>query len=318
MIPLKDCFNNNTFQYFPINPKSNKEYGYYINTLCDFEIKKPIGKRDFIANQTVKHLRQKLELERAFIPVLKKYFRKQTTSVRKKSPNIITIEPLLVDHYLRVARKITGRNIKQVDVNQVVNNLIKSKVKKQAGLIDETTNKDIEQAVNLAREQLANEGTMAPSQALLYSIAAKIFLNMSKGRLSGIATTETQGMYEALRAELIEAYKNEIPDIIIEKDVNKMEEIAEMTDSYTYAVIADRLKGRNVNNAELFGLVALMVKRWVTVGDSKVRAAHQEANGQTVNILMPFMVGGEMLRYPGDPMGSAKNICNCRCSVAYI
>lgn len=52
---------------------------------------------------------------------------------------------------------------------------------------------------------------------------------------------------------------------------------------------------------------------WVTIGDSRVREAHVAAdfthreNGY-------FSVGGELLRYPGDPDGSAGNIINCRCS----
>ncbi len=31
-----------------------------------------------------------------------------------------------------------------------------------------------------------------------------------------------------------------------------------------------------------------------------------------------FDVGGEQLMYPGDPAGSAGNICNCRCTVIYF
>ena len=54
-------------------------------------------------------------------------------------------------------------------------------------------------------------------------------------------------------------------------------------------------------------------KRWVTVGDSRVRAAHAAADGQEVPLGSPFVVDGEMLEYPGDPHGSAGNVINCRC-----
>ena len=60
------------------------------------------------------------------------------------------------------------------------------------------------------------------------------------------------------------------------------------------------------------------MKRWLTMGDLKVRAWHKDAHGQTAAVTMPFVVMGEMLMYPGDPNGSAKNICNCRCIVAYL
>ena len=49
-------------------------------------------------------------------------------------------------------------------------------------------------------------------------------------------------------------------------------------------------------------------KRWVTVGDSRVRAAHAAADGQEVPLGSPFVV-----EYPGDPHGSAGNVINCRC-----
>lgn len=54
-------------------------------------------------------------------------------------------------------------------------------------------------------------------------------------------------------------------------------------------------------------------KRWVTVHDDHVRAAHAAADGQEVPIGSAFLVGGEPLAYPGDPRGSAHNVVNCRC-----
>jgi hypothetical protein len=32
----------------------------------------------------------------------------------------------------------------------------------------------------------------------------------------------------------------------------------------------------------------------------------------------PFIVMGEQLDYPGDPVGSAGNVINCRCTQIYI
>lgn len=54
-------------------------------------------------------------------------------------------------------------------------------------------------------------------------------------------------------------------------------------------------------------------KRWLTSGNPNVRAAHRDADGQTVNIDAPFRVGGEALMHPGDPNGSAGNVINCHC-----
>lgn len=61
-----------------------------------------------------------------------------------------------------------------------------------------------------------------------------------------------------------------------------------------------------------------LVKTWLatTRGTTAAatRPAHRAADGQTVPITEAFTVGGEALQYPGDPRGSAGNVCNCRCS----
>jgi len=54
-------------------------------------------------------------------------------------------------------------------------------------------------------------------------------------------------------------------------------------------------------------------KQWLTSGNSNVREAHEEANGQIVDADESFEVGGEQLRFPGDPDGSPENIINCHC-----
>ena len=61
-------------------------------------------------------------------------------------------------------------------------------------------------------------------------------------------------------------------------------------------------------------------KRWITVGDSRVRDAHNRANGQEQLLNEPFKVGGELLMYPGDRSlgASIGNIANCRCSQIFI
>ena len=55
------------------------------------------------------------------------------------------------------------------------------------------------------------------------------------------------------------------------------------------------------------------MKGW---GCSKVptsRPEHIAADGQEVGKHDKFLVGGEWLEYPGDPEGSAENVCECLC-----
>jgi hypothetical protein len=72
--------------------------------------------------------------------------------------------------------------------------------------------------------------------------------------------------------------------------------------------------------SEQFAIMGTMEKTWVTMGDLKVREAHQKANWQTVKTNEPFLVKGQNLMYPGDTsMGaSLDNTSGCRCHAAYL
>jgi hypothetical protein len=53
-----------------------------------------------------------------------------------------------------------------------------------------------------------------------------------------------------------------------------------------------------------------MTREWTTARDGRVRLAHQIAQGQQRSVAEDFLVGGEKLRYPRDPKGSAANTIN--------
>lgn len=59
-------------------------------------------------------------------------------------------------------------------------------------------------------------------------------------------------------------------------------------------------------------------KEWIAVKDARTRDPHAVADGQVVGMDDLFNVGGERLRYPGDPNGSAENVINCRCATGHI
>lgn len=54
-------------------------------------------------------------------------------------------------------------------------------------------------------------------------------------------------------------------------------------------------------------------KKWVTKEDTAVRGTHAAAHGQVVPLNAPFVVGGQMLMYPGDPRAAIGERVNCRC-----
>lgn len=78
------------------------------------------------------------------------------------------------------------------------------------------------------------------------------------------------------------------------------------TDAASAAVVQDKPEYR-------------IEREWIAILDSHTRLAHADADGQRVPLGTPFEVDGESLRWPGDPLGSADNVINCRCRVfAYV
>lgn len=73
--------------------------------------------------------------------------------------------------------------------------------------------------------------------------------------------------------------------------------------------------------AELTGLD--MQREWVAAHDSRTRRSppdafdHAGMDGKRTGMKEPFNVSGQSLMYPGDPRGSAANVINCRCQIAY-
>ena len=60
-----------------------------------------------------------------------------------------------------------------------------------------------------------------------------------------------------------------------------------------------------------------MMKEWVASFDDRTRSTHAEAGAsEPVPQNEPFMVGGALMMYPGDPSGPASEVINCRCSIA--
>ena len=57
-------------------------------------------------------------------------------------------------------------------------------------------------------------------------------------------------------------------------------------------------------------------KTWVTMRDDLVRSKHKRAEGQRQLLKDPYLVGGELLMYPGDTSlgATAGNVINCRCN----
>lgn len=54
--------------------------------------------------------------------------------------------------------------------------------------------------------------------------------------------------------------------------------------------------------------------RWLATEDERTRPWHREADGQVQPWGVPFAVGPETLKFPGDPTGLPSNVIRCRCT----
>lgn len=82
------------------------------------------------------------------------------------------------------------------------------------------------------------------------------------------------------------------------------------------AVMAGQLAAAREREAE-HGIT--LYKRWLATEDTRTRASHRVADGQTVPLAQPFRVGGFLLQFPGDPIVIAPHeTINCRCSLLIL
>jgi hypothetical protein len=104
------------------------------------------------------------------------------------------------------------------------------------------------------------------------------------------------------------------PDRAAARDVLAVSEWAGVADEI------GRTQSTPVLNAGVSAAGALAVaaghdleQSWHAILDTHTRPAHTEADGQRQPFGHTFIVGGEQLRFPGDPRGSIENTANCRC-----
>jgi len=155
----------------------------------------------------------------------------------------------------------------------------------QARIISETTSRNLNDAVRMAREEAVADGVVLSTRELAANAAA-ILKRKLAGRVDSIAMSETQSAAETTK--------------FFEAEIDDGHEPSILRPATAVAVTTAK-------------------KTWRTVGDKRVRPIHRAVNGQTVPILEPFIVNGEKLMYPGDRSlgASVGNVANCRCSAIY-
>lgn len=115
-------------------------------------------------------------------------------------------------------------------------------------------------------------------------------------------------------AQMINAIQKEYEGISIQ---DKAEQYYDSQDNESMKALLESEYHRVYNTARENSFVGHK-KRWVTVGDDKVRITHEFLDGVTVNAGERFYTfDGDSALFPGD-FTSAENNANCRCIIDYL
>lgn len=155
----------------------------------------------------------------------------------------------------------------------------------QAAIILSTTQGEINQAFTDASLDIDPTITDVRERRTAIAAAAAVgFAGLTRNRPNVIAVTETQNATEFTKLTTFKEVANS--EILLE--------------------------GQPADEQQSF-------KVWHTILDDRERPAHHDANKQRVPLNEPFVVGDELLDYPGDTsMGATLgNIINCRCTLTY-
>lgn len=251
---------------------------------------------------TSRQLKYKIELERIYKPEIKRIFGSilqdfkvivANTGIPPVSSEYLPVwQVSLNNHYKRVQKKFTGivqsskKQDEEFDEELLSLALLMwrdQQSKKQSQYIVNTTRDNMLEAIRIAREEAMNEGKVLDDKELAL-VATAILRKKFSSRVDHIAMTETQASSESTKfAE------------------------AEVISGLRPRIISNRFQRSNTR------------KRWLTVGDRRVRPIHKLANGQIRRIHDPYVVNNQFLMYPGDTSlgATVDNVANCRCISVY-
>lgn len=135
-----------------------------------------------------------------------------------------------------------------------------------------------------------------------------------------------QETFNDIREKIIQGYADGEP---VETMAAKIDSILHVTGSENWPNRAQVIAITEVNSGANAGWFAAaqqhqdlagepLNKRWVASRDEHVRPEHRAADGQTVPLPSPFIVGGFPMLYPGDKSAPAHLLVGCRCTAVTV
>lgn len=141
-------------------------------------------------------------------------------------------------------------------------------------------------------------------------------------RLAGQVTDTTYGQIQDQLAEGIVA--GDSIDVLADRIQVVFAEASERrATTIARTEVISSFNGAQVQAARQLPADVVGGMEWISTRDGRTRAAHrgrwpEGPDRQVVPITEAFLVGGEHLQFPGDPSGSAGNVIQCRCTVAFL
>lgn len=253
-------------------------------------------------------LNEKLILERRLVEEIRAFNKRLVRQTVREYAlgagafNAATMQPdlieILVKHYLRVGKPFSNQltdimpddivvtTAEREAIETALATFYTGRAPEQARIVTATNQRNIEESIAQAIE-ISQEEAAEGRRQTRRDTAVQTGVNLSRklrGRVTGIASLETQAVAEAAKATEAQILTFQPPSI-------------------TGGTLRD----------------VPVSKEWVTMGDEVVRRApfsHVEADSKVVPLNKPYTVSGELLMQPGDTSRGASvgNVINCRCS----
>lgn len=171
-------------------------------------------------------------------------------------------------------------------------------------------------------EETVGAGTarLSHSFGVSFDLNARWVQDFIEARANKLAGQVTDTTYEAIQQAMVEGVK---AGEGIDEIATRISAVFAEASTTRATVIARTEVISAYNGAAVLGAAQMpadvvAAQEWIATRDGRTRSAHAGADGQVVPIGTAFDVGGDHLAYPGDPNGKAKNIVQCRCTVAFL
>lgn len=252
---------------------------------------------------------------------------------------------LLLEAMEKEIEKVYGKSLKEIQskINDVINKMgldlgdnpqerlllankfdRLTKLENDINSILKNANKEAVSIINTNRPNIYQTSYNMSSQAFINKEAVNILLKNDFDPFNKIALKKLK-----LDADTLNTIRTEFTSGIIQGESNqniaKRIQKSLVDNKYSDAIRIARTETTRVENGAKDQLGKdlqkdgfIVMKEWVSTNDKRTRDSHRDMQGVQVPLDEPFIVDGEELMFPGDPMGSPGNVINCRCTTKNV